>query len=103
MNRRLTSERLHRALVFCSAGAAIVCIVELMWLRSALVSVSRLGVALLFLPWLAASASNLALWYWTLVRAPRSIWNQLAIGCFWVLSGAFTLAFLALYGTLIFA
>jgi hypothetical protein len=89
-------------LLSASAIAAIVCIAELLWLRSAEFAVTRPIAALLFLPWLAAAVINLSLWYWTLERGQPTFLTKLGYGVFWTTSGGFAVGFMVLYGLLLF-
>ena len=65
-------EAAHRLFVVAAAVAAVVCIMELFWLRTAQIELTRGVAALLFLPWLGAAAANLGLWYCGLVRGAQS-------------------------------
>jgi hypothetical protein len=82
--------------------AAGLCIAELFWLRTARLTPTRLEVGLLFLPWLLAAAANLGLWYVALVRMRPSPVKRVSAALLSVTSGAFALAFAALYAGLIF-
>jgi hypothetical protein len=98
----VTDERRYRTLLHASAGTAVVCIVELLWLRGADFAAVRSLAPWLFLPWLAAAAVNLALWHAILTRGRGTFLNRLGFGAFWVTSAAFATAFAALYGLLLF-
>ena len=102
----MRSDRAYRALLLLSAVAAAACIAELFWLRSAQLTVTRPTVAVLFLPWLAAAAANLGVWYSSLARRERTpinrAFHKASLALFWVVSSAFALAFLGLYGWLLF-
>lgn len=97
----MRSDRVHRTLLLLCAVSAAACIAELAWLRSAQLTVTRPLVALLFLPWLAAAAANLGVWYTTLARSEPTPLKKLSTVLFRLVSGAFALAFLALYGWLL--
>lgn len=98
----MKSDRVHRTLVVLSGVAAIACVAELLWLRSAQLTVTRPVVGALFLPWFAAAAANLAVWRVTLARGKPTSINQLGSAIFWIVSGVFGVAFLVLYGWLLF-
>ncbi len=89
-------------LILGSGVAAVVCSGELLWLRSTRLVVTPVSVALLFLPWLAMAAVNLALWHSSLAKGKPSTLNKLGVALFWVTSAAFAAMFSALYGALIF-
>ena len=92
-----------RRLPLLAAGAAALCIAELLWLRSTPLTVNRPQLAILFLPWLAAAAINLALWHAALPRGrPTTTIGLLAVALFWLTSAAFALWFCALYAALLF-
>jgi hypothetical protein len=91
----------HRALLIGCAISAAVCIAEMLWLRSAQFTVTRPLIAALFLPWLAAAATNLGLWYLMLARGAPTPFKKLSTVLFWFASGAFALVFVALYGWLL--
>jgi hypothetical protein len=82
--------------------AAGLCIAELFWLRTAQFVPTPLTVGLLFLPWLLAAAANLGLWYVALGRLRPSRWRRASAALLGITSGAFGLAFAALYAGLIF-
>jgi hypothetical protein len=90
------------ALPLLAIVAAGLCIAELFWLRTAQFTPTRLTAGLLFLPWLLAGATNLALWYVALARLRPSPWKRLSAALLGVTSGAFALAFAALYAGLVF-
>jgi hypothetical protein len=94
-------ERVRQTLLLLSAVAAGLCIVELLWLRTATIAFTRPVVALLFLPWLAAAAANLGVWYFTLARGKPTLIGRIGIVLFWVVSAGFAIAFAALYGWLL--
>jgi hypothetical protein len=96
------SDRVHRALLLLCAVSAAACIAELLWLRSAQLTVTRPLIAVLFLPWFAAAAANLGVWYSTLARGERTPLNRLSAVLLRIVSAAFAIAFLALYGWLLF-
>lgn len=96
------SNRRRGWLVLSSGVAAVVCTGELLWLRSTRLVVTPMSVALLFLPWLAMAASNLALWHWSLSNGKRTALNKIGVALFWVTSAAFAAMFSALYGALVF-
>ena len=98
----MRSDRLRRALPLVCVAAAATCVAELVWLRSAQLTITRPVVALLFLPWLAAAAANLGVWYTMLARSEPTPLKKMSTVLFRLVSGAFTLAFLALYGWLLF-
>jgi hypothetical protein len=97
----VNGERVRRTLLLLSAVSAAVCIAELIWLRSAQLTVTRPLVALLFLPWLAAAAANLAVWHSTLAHGKATAIGRISIVLFWIVAGAFALGFAALYGWLL--
>jgi hypothetical protein len=97
----VTSDRTHRALLLASAVAALVCVAELFWLRSAKLQVTSLTIGLLFLPWAAAAAANLAVWYSTATRGPPTRFNRLSLALCRIVAGGFAIAFLVLYGSLL--
>lgn len=82
--------------------AAVLCVGELLWLRTATLTPTRGEAAVLFLPWLLAAAANLGLWYVGLERAKPSALRALGTALFWLTSGAFALVFAALYSGLLF-
>ena len=93
----------RRRLPLLAAGAAALCIAELLWLRSTPLSVNRPQLAILFLPWLGAAATNLALWRSALPRGrPTTTIGRLAVALFWVTATAFTIWFGAIYAALLF-
>jgi hypothetical protein len=92
----------YRALLYTSAGTALVCLMELLWLRSADVPTVRMMAGWLFLPWLAAAVVNLALWHLLLSRGKRTPLKRLGFAVFWLASAAFAVAFAAMYGMLWF-
>jgi hypothetical protein len=86
-----------------AAGAAALCIAELVWLRSTPLTVNRPQLAILFLPWLGAAATNLALWHSTLPRGrPVTPIGRLVVAFFWVTAAAFAVWFGAIYAALLF-
>ena len=86
-----------------AAGAAALCIAELVWLRSTPLTVNRPQLAILFLPWLGAAATNLALWHSVLPRTrPITTIGRLAVALFWVTATAFAVWFGAIYAALLF-
>jgi hypothetical protein len=95
-------DRAHQALLFCCALAAVTCIAELLWLRSVRLTGTRSEIALLFLPWLAAAAANLGVWHFSLARGEDTPLKKMSTALFWIVSAAFTLVFVALYGWLLF-
>jgi hypothetical protein len=95
------SDRAHRALLLASAITAAVCVAELVWLRSAVLRVTPFTIGLLFLPWLAAAAANLGVWYSTAMRGPPTRWNRTSLALCRIAAFAFALVFLALYGSLL--
>lgn len=97
----MRSDRVHRALLFFCAISAAACVAELFWLRSTQLTVTRPIVAALFLPWLAAAAANLSVWYSTLKRSAPTALNKIGMVLFWIVAGAFALAFLGLYAALL--
>jgi hypothetical protein len=97
----VTSDRTHRALLLASAIAALVCVAELLWLRSAELHVTPVTVALLFLPWAAAAASNLAVWYSMATRGPPTRFNRRSLALCRIVAGGFAITFLVLYGSLL--
>jgi hypothetical protein len=98
----LSGERAHRALLWLSVVSAAACVAELFWLRSAQLTITKPTVALLFLPWLCTAAANLGVWYVTVRRGAPTFINKLSTALFWIVGGAFALAFLGLYGSLLF-
>jgi hypothetical protein len=99
----VTSDRVHRTLLLVCAISAAACIAELFWLRSAAgLEITRPTVALLFLPWLAAAAANLGVWYSTLARGEPTPLKKMSTVLFRTVTAVFTLAFVALYGWLLF-
>jgi hypothetical protein len=96
------SERVHRALLVGCAISAAACIAELLWLRTAQITVTRPLIAVLFVPWLAAAAANLGVWYFTVARGAATPLNRLSGVLLRIVSAVFALAFLALYGWLLF-
>jgi hypothetical protein len=97
------TEAAHRLFVIASAVAAVVCITELVWLRTARIELTRGMAALLFLPGLGAAAANLELWDCGLVRGEQSPLKKLGISLFWTVSGGFAVGFMTLYGWLLLA
>jgi hypothetical protein len=97
----VSSERVHRALLVLSAASAAACIAELLWLRSAQLTMTRPVVAVLFLPWLAAAAANLGVWYSSLARGKPTTIGRVSAALFWIVSAGFALAFVAIYGWLL--
>ena len=97
----MTSDRTHRALLLASAITAVVCVGELLWLRSAELHVNSLTIALLFLPWAAAAAANLAVWYSTASRGPPTRFNRTSLALCRIATGGFAITFLVLYGSLL--
>jgi hypothetical protein len=97
----VTSDRTHRALLFASAVTALVCIGELLWLRSATLQVTPLTIGLLFLPWAAAAAANLGVWYSTATRGPPTRFNRTSLALCRIVAGGFAVTFLVLYGSLL--
>jgi hypothetical protein len=92
-----------RRLPLLAAGAAALCIAELLWLRSTSLTVNRPQLAILFLPWVGAAATNLALWYAALPRGrPATTIGRLAVALFWLTTTAFTVWFAAIYAALLF-
>ena len=85
-----------------SGVAAAACVAELFWLRSTELTVTRPVVAALFLPWFAAAAANLGVWRVTLARGKPTSIHKLGNAIFWIVSGVFGVAFLVLYGWLLF-
>jgi len=86
-----------------AAGAAALCIAELLWLRATPLTVNRPQLAILFLPWLGAAAANLALWHAALPRGrPTTTIGRLAVALFWLTTTAFAIWFGALYAALLF-
>jgi hypothetical protein len=93
----------RRRLPLLAAGAAALCIAELVWLRSTPLTVNRPQLAILFLPWAAAAATNLALWHAALPRGrPLTLIGRLAVTLFWVTATALAIWFAAIYGALLF-
>jgi hypothetical protein len=97
----VSGERVHRTLLVLSAVSAAACIAELLWLRSAQVTVTRPLVAVLFLPWLFAAAANLGVWYSSLARGKPTTIGRMSAALFWIVSAGFALAFVAIYGWLL--
>ena len=97
----MTSDRTHRALLLASAITALVCIAELFWLRSATLRVDALTIGLLFLPWVAAAAANLGVWYSMATRGSPTRLNMISLALCRVVAGGFAIAFLVLYGSLL--
>jgi hypothetical protein len=86
-----------------AVGAASLCVAELFWLRSVNMTVNRPQLAILFLPWLAAAAVNLALWHAMLPRGrPATSTGRIAVTLFWATAGGFAVGFVALYAALFF-
>ncbi len=98
----MRSDRVHRTLLLACAVSAAACVAELVWLRSAPLTFTRPQIAVLFLPWLAAAAANLGVWYTTLARSEPTPLKRVSTVLFRLVGGAFTLAFIALYGWLLF-
>ena len=97
----MSGERVRRVLLLLSAVSAAACIAELWWLRSAQLTITRPLVAVLFLPWLAAAAANLGVWYSSLARGKPTTIGRLSAALFWIVSTGFGLAFVAIYGWLL--
>ena len=97
----MTSDRTHRALLLASAITAVVCVAELLWLRSAELHVNSLTIGLLFLPWVAAAAANLGVWYSMATRGPPTRFNAISLALCRIAAVGFAIAFLAIYGSLL--
>jgi hypothetical protein len=97
----VTSDRTHRALLAASAITALVCVAELLWLRSAKLHVTPVSIALLFLPWAGAAAANLGVWYSMATRGPPTRFNRTSLALCRILAGGFAITFLVLYGSLL--
>lgn len=82
--------------------AAVLCVAELLWLRTARLTPTRGEAAVLFLPWLLAAGANLGLWYVGLERAKPSTLRTIGTALFWITSAAFALVFAAVYSGLLF-
>lgn len=97
----MTSDRTHRALLLASAITALVCVAELFWLRSATLQVDSWTISILFLPWVAAAAANLGVWYSMATRGPPTRFNRTSLALCRIVAGAFAITFLVLYGSLL--
>jgi hypothetical protein len=91
-------ERARNILVMLSGAAAAACVAELLWLREAQLSITRPGVAAMFLPWLLAAATNLGVWYLMLPERGASAFTALSRVLFWVVAALFAAGFAAIYG-----
>jgi hypothetical protein len=98
------NDPIGRGLLLVTGLAALGCVAELLWLRSVQgIEVSRLDAGLLFIPWLFAAASNLALWYWTLKQRRPTPLNRLGLKCVYLVSAGFAAGFTWVYGTFVFS
>jgi hypothetical protein len=98
-----SNDPIGRALMLATAGAALACVGELWWLRSAhRLEVTHAQFGMLFVPWLTAAVTNLLLWYWTLKRQRRTPLNVLGLKAVYVVSAAFAGAFAWIYGSFVF-
>ena len=95
-------ERLRPWLPLIAAAATGLCVAELLWLRTASLSGSRLQAGLLFLPWLLLAAANLGLWHSAVARARPSPIRRLSSALLNFVATGFALAFAALYAGLLF-